>query len=315
MARCRFSRLCALLLAAALVFGAFPARVLTASGAELETENALLDGQLDARQSGLFACFNGLAAGEEYLVLVSRSGTDPLAVENLLYLTQAKASDLGTLEVPFRADETEIHYVVACRRDLPGTASAASAAPGAAITLKADDRTDQKKVFSGWTVVSGGVTLADPSAEETTFVMGNEEVHITANFKENETETTPETPKPAEPASSGTSALLLLGAGAAAAVVVGVVLVMPVELSGQLETTDHRPLPDVVVALSQDGALVAQTTTNAEGAFGFKVRRGTYELTFFAPDESGQQVSTTVKVKAPLSGVTLTAARPCSGAV
>ena len=203
MARRRLSRLCALLLAAALVFGAFPARVLAASGAEWETENALLDGQLDARQSDLFACFNGLAAGEEYLVLVSRSGTDPLAVENLLYLTQAKASDLGTLEVPFRADQTEIHYVVACRRDLPGevladhaitveggTASAASAAPGAAITLKADDRTDQKKVFSGWTVVSGGVTLADPSAEETTFVMGNEEVHITANFKENETETT-----------------------------------------------------------------------------------------------------------------------------
>ena len=101
--------------------------------------------------------------------------------------------------------------------------------------------------------------------------------------------------------------MLLLGAGAAAAVVVGVVLVMPVELSGQLETADHRPLPDAVVALAQDGALVAQTTTNAEGAFGFKVRRGTYELTFFAPDESGQQVSTTVKVKAPLSGVTLTA--------
>lgn len=89
----------------------------------------------------------------------------------------------------------------------------------------------------------------------------------------------------------------------------------PVELSGRLETADQRPLPDAVVALTQDGALVAQTTTNAEGAFGFKVRRGTYELTFFAPDESGQSVQTTVKVKAPLSGVTLTAERPCSGAV
>lgn len=328
MVRCRFLRLCALLLAAALVFGVFPARVLAASGMELETENVLLDGQLDARQSELFACFNGLAAGEEYLVLVSRSGTDPLAVENLLFLTQEAASDLGTLEVPFRADQTEIRYVVACRRDLPGeiladhaitvtggTASAASAAPGAAILIKADDCIDQKKVFSGWTVVSGGVTLEDPSAKETTFVMGNEEVRITANFKENETEITPETPKPSEPASAGTSALLLLGAGAAAAVVVGVVLAMPVELSGRLETADQRPLPDAVVALTQDGALVAQTTTNAEGAFGFKVRRGTYELTFFAPDESGQPVQTTVKVKAPLSGVTLTAERPCSGAM
>ena len=328
MARCRFLRLCALFLAAALVFGVFPARVLAASGMELETENVLLDGQLDARQSELFACFNSLAAGEEYLVLVSRSGTDPLAVENLLFLTQEAASDLGTLEVPFRADQTEIRYVVACRRDLPGeiladhaitvaggTASAASAATGAAIILKADDCIDQKKVFAGWTVVSGGVTLEDPSAKETTFVMGDEEVRITANFKENEPETTPETPKPSEPASTGTSALLLLGAGAAAAVVVGVVLAMPVELSGRLETADQRPFPDAVVALTQDGALVAQTTTNAEGAFGFKVRRGTYELTFFAPDESGQPVQTTVKVKAPLSGVTLTAARPCSGAV
>lgn len=245
-----------------------------------------------------------------------------------MFLTQEAASDLGTLEVPFRADQTEIRYVVACRRDLPGeiladhaitvaggTASAASAAPGAAIRIKADDCIDQKKVFSGWTVVSGGVTLEDPSAKETTFVMGDEEVRITANFKENETETTPETPKPSGPASTGTSALLLLGAGAAAAVVVGVVLAMPVELSGRLETADQRLLPDAVVALTQDGALVAQTTTNAEGAFGFKVRRGTYELTFFAPDESGQPVQTTVKVKAPLSGVTLTAERPCSGAV
>ena len=327
MARCRLSRFCALLLAAALVFGVFPVRALAASGTELEAENVLLDGQLDTRQSELFACFNGLAAGGEYLVLVSRSGTDPLAVENLLYLTQEEASDLGTLEVPFRADKTEIHYVVACRRDLPGevlvdhaitveggTASAESAAPGATITIKAEDHTDQKKDFSGWTVVSGSVTLEDPSAEETTFVMGSEDVHITANFKDKETETTPETPKPAEPASSGTSALLLLGAGAAAAVVVGVVLVMPVELSGRLETADHRPLPDTLVALSQDGALVAQTTTNAEGAFGFKVRRGTYELTFFTPDESGQPVQTTVKVKAPLSGVTLTAESHFSGA-
>ena len=60
---------------------------------------------------------------------------------------------------------------------------------------------------------------------------------------------------------------------------------------------------------------MAQTTTNVEGAFGFKVRRGTYELTFFTSDEAGQPVQTTVKVKAPLSGVTLTAERPCSGAV
>lgn len=327
MARCRLSRFCALLLAAALVFGAFPVRALAASGTELEAENALIDGQVDARQSELFACFNGLAAGKEYLVLVSRSGTDPLAAENLLYLTQAKASDLGTLEVPFRADETEIHYVVACRRDLPGevladhaitveggTASAESAAPGATITIKAEDHTDQKKDFSGWIVVSGGVTLEDPSAKETTFVMGSEDVHITANFKDKETETTPETPKPEEPASSGTSALLLLGAGAAAAVVVGVVLVMPVELSGRLETADHHPLADALVALSQDGALVAQTTTNAEGAFGFKVRRGTYELTFFTPDERGQPAQTTVNVKAPLSGVTLTAEQNFSGA-
>ena len=328
MARCRFSRLCALFLAAALVFGAFPARALAVSEAELESQNAILDGQLDTRKSELFACFNGLAAGEEYLVLVSRSGTDPLAVEHLLYMTQEEASDLGTLEVPFQADETEIHYVVACHRDLPGevladhtitvdggVASAESAASGATITIKAEDRTDQKKDFSGWTVVSGGVMLADPSAEETTFVMRNEEVRIAANFKDEKTETTPETPKPAEPAYTDTSALILMGAGAAAAVIVGVVLVMPVELSGQLETADHRPLSEVVVALSQNGALVAQTTTNAEGAFGFKVRRGTYELTFFTPDERGRQVSTAVKVKAPLSGVTLTAEESFAGTV
>ena len=312
---------CSLLLTAAILLSVLPLRPLAVvSVLSPENTNGILDGQLEQRPSDLFACFNGLAAGEEYLVILSRSNADPLAPENLIYLTQAAASDLGTLEVPFRSAETDIPYVVACRRDLPddgltahaivvegGTASAATAAPGAVITINANSAPD-KTVFSGWSVLSGNITLADASAEETTFVMGAEDVRITAVFKEKSEDQTPETPTVPQPSSSGSgTSFLLLGAGAAA-IVAGVVLLAPVELSGRLESADHQPVPDAVITLSQDGVRTAQTSTDSTGAFGFRVRRGNYDLTVSYRTASGELSQTTLRVKAPFSGLNLTAA-------
>ena len=61
-----------------------------------------------------------------------------------------------------------------------GTASADQAAYGATVTITADDI--QGKVFSGWTVESGGVTLADSSDKTTSFTMGAKAVKIRANY-------------------------------------------------------------------------------------------------------------------------------------
>ena len=62
-----------------------------------------------------------------------------------------------------------------------GTASPGLASYGATVTITADDIPG--KVFTGWTVIRGGVTLADPSAETTTFTMGAKEVEVRANYQ------------------------------------------------------------------------------------------------------------------------------------
>ena len=61
-----------------------------------------------------------------------------------------------------------------------GTASTKQAAYSTTVTITANDIPG--KVFSGWTVESGGVTLADSSAKTTTFTMGAKAVEIRANY-------------------------------------------------------------------------------------------------------------------------------------
>ena len=55
------------------------------------------------------------------------------------------------------------------------------AVKGAEITIEAAVKDNQ--VFDSWTVEQGDVTLADANSETTTFTMGEEEVVITANYK------------------------------------------------------------------------------------------------------------------------------------
>lgn len=55
---------------------------------------------------------------------------------------------------------------------------------GDTVTITAEDAPEGKH-FTGWTVVKGNVTLADKNSKTTTFVMGNEEVEIKANYEVN----------------------------------------------------------------------------------------------------------------------------------
>lgn len=83
------------------------------------TENSITTGAASASGSKFQAIFADAKAGKEYVVLVSRSGSDPLNADNLIYINQITADADGELAVPFitAADAAEMTYVVACAQD------------------------------------------------------------------------------------------------------------------------------------------------------------------------------------------------------
>lgn len=80
------------------------------------SENSITTGTASASDSKFQATFADAKAGKEYVVLVSRSGSDPLNADNLIYINQITADADGELAVPFitAADAAEMTYVVAC---------------------------------------------------------------------------------------------------------------------------------------------------------------------------------------------------------
>lgn len=83
------------------------------------TENSIT-GDTAATENGSYqATFSGVEAGKDYVIIVSRSGSDPLSADNLLYINQITADADGELAVPFitAADAAEMTYVVACAQD------------------------------------------------------------------------------------------------------------------------------------------------------------------------------------------------------
>ena len=83
------------------------------------TENSITTGTASTSDSKFQATFANAKAGKEYVVLVSRSGSDPLNADNLIYINQITADADGELTVPFitAADAEEMTYVVACAQD------------------------------------------------------------------------------------------------------------------------------------------------------------------------------------------------------
>lgn len=83
------------------------------------TENSIT-GDTAATENGSYqATFSGVEAGKDYVIIVSRSGSDPLNADNLIYINQITADADGELTVPFitAADAAEMTYVVACAQD------------------------------------------------------------------------------------------------------------------------------------------------------------------------------------------------------
>lgn len=82
-------------------------------------ENSITTGTASTSDSKFQATFANAKAGKEYVVLVSRSGSDPLNADNLIYINQITADADGELTVPFitAADAAEMTYVVACAQD------------------------------------------------------------------------------------------------------------------------------------------------------------------------------------------------------
>ena len=82
-------------------------------------ENSITTGTASTSDSKFQATFADAKAGKEYVVLVSRSGSDPLNADNLIYINQITADADGELTVPFitATDAAEMTYVVACAQD------------------------------------------------------------------------------------------------------------------------------------------------------------------------------------------------------
>ena len=96
-------------------------------------------------------------------------------------------------------------------------------------------------------------------------------------------------------------AVVLIGGAAIAAVTAGVILMMPVEVSGVAQLDDGTVLANVTVQLMKDGKLAAQTMTDESGHFALEVKRGEYTLNMITTNpETGEQIVRTASIKAPM---------------
>ena len=206
-------------------------------------ENSITTGTASTSGSKFQANFANAKAGKDYVIIVSRSGSDPLNADNLIYINQITADADGELTVPFRtaADAAEMTYVVACAQD------------------------------------DAPVDPDQPGGDE-----------------------------PSSGDDGGGAAIILIGGVAAVAAVAGVVLLMPVKVEGTVKMAD-QPVANATVQVLKNGNVAAQTTTDANGHFTVKVKRGGYTLRVQWTDASGQPVTRTVDFKAPNANLNVAA--------
>lgn len=219
------------------------------------TENSITTGAASASDSKFQAAFADAKAGKEYVVLVSRSGSDPLNADNLIYINQITANADGELAVPFitAADAAEMTYVVACAQD------DATVDPGQPDKPNQPGQPDQ------------------PGGDQ-----------------------------PSSGDDGGGAAIILIGGVAAVAAVAGVALMMPVKVEGTVKLAD-QPVANATVQVLKNGNVAAQTTTDANGHFTVKVKRGGYTLRVQWTDASGQPAVRTVDFKAPNANLNVAA--------
>lgn len=219
------------------------------------SENSITTGTASTSGSKFQATFANAKAGKEYVVLVSRSGSDPLNADNLIYINQITADADGELAVPFitAADAAEMTYVVACAQD------DVSVEPGQPDQPGGDKPGEDKP---------GG---DQPSSDD-----------------------------------GGGAAIILIGGVAAVAAVAGVALMMPVKVEGTVKLAD-QPVANATVQVLKNGNVAAQTTTDANGHFTVKVKRGGYTLRVQWTDANGQPVMRTVDFKAPNANLNVAA--------
>ena len=65
-----------------------------------------------------------------------------------------------------------------------GTATPATAIAGETVTVKADDRTGYSQMFTQWYTKTAGVTFADVTKQETTFVMPDRDVQVYPGYQQ-----------------------------------------------------------------------------------------------------------------------------------
>ncbi len=100
--------------------------------------------------------------------------------ENAVFANHEEATTTFTMpaaSVEIEANYASAHNVIANS----ATVSVESAVSGKTVTVTAAEP-EKGYAFEGWTVVSGGVTLADPTSSTTTFTMGDADVEITALY-------------------------------------------------------------------------------------------------------------------------------------
>ena len=235
------------------------------------TENSITTGTASTSDSKFQAAFADAKAGKEYVVLVSRSGSDPLNADNLIYINQITADADGELAVPFitAADAAEMTYVVACAQGDAPVDPDQPVDPGQPDQPGGDKPGEDKP---------GG----DKPGEDK--------------------------PGGDQPSSDdgGGAAIILIGGVAAVAAVAGVALMMPVKVEGTVKLAD-QPVANATVQVLKNGNVAAQTTTDANGHFTVKVKRGGYTLRVQWTDASGQPVTRTVDFKAPNANLNVAA--------
>ncbi|MCL2707191.1 MAG: InlB B-repeat-containing protein, partial [Dehalococcoidia bacterium] len=98
----------------------------------------------------------------------------------LYYSANAPTTTIPHTTAPPATIPHATNYTVTVNESHADNSGAGTYAAGDTVTINAGTRTGY--TFSGWTVVSGGVTLANTSSTSTTFTMPPNDVTVTANW-------------------------------------------------------------------------------------------------------------------------------------